>query len=206
MSRYCCPKLLSLWRKNHVFTLTDVVVNWEKLAVAGFRFLGWFWRVFHFVMHLFTRTHNTHWLCGWWRWLFHNQVAGFSSIPVKSFGSQWKSQSLLSAAVFNCQGSPVIEEGFRRSSSDVKMMPWVKKCCDELDFGLPAAWPWGGTTRSAMRVKGLKILTPWCLPCCLSSSVFNSQAYKDLGELAIEVKELLEDKLPNSQFKRVKEV
>ena len=119
----------------------------SRLVLAGF---------FHFVMHLFTRTHNTHWLCGWWRWLFHNQVAGFSSIPVKSFGSQWKSQSLLSAAVFNCQGSPVIEEGFRRSSSDVKMKPRLRKCCLEMDFGLPAAWPWGGTTRGATKVNYYK--------------------------------------------------
>ena len=82
-----------------------------------------------------------------------------------------------------------IEEGFRRSSSDVKMEPRLRKCCLEMDFGLPAAWPWGGTTRGATKENYYKYSRLCCLPGCLSSSVFNSQAYKDLGELAIEVKE-----------------
>ena len=71
-----------------------------------------------------------------------------------------------------------------------------------MDFGLPAAWPWGGTTRGATKENYYKYSRLCCLPGCLSSSVFNSQAYKDLGELVIEVKEIiLEDKCQNSQFK-----
>ena len=56
--------------------------------------------------------------------------------------------------------------------------------------------PWGGTTRSATKVNYYKYSRLGVSRVGLSSSVFNSQAYKDLGELVIEVKELLEDKVP----------